>query len=249
VSCPLPSAADIPPVRALFVAMEAMFSFLFWTMKSKKKDYRMGVYCPWERKCFAYDGISSHNPLWEGVTGDFELTPQQREAMAATLKQKNKERDAIRNPLYHQYQLAENADYYRTRGRKNTAHFRKFSVKYEESRDKNRVKCKVSRHKVKKSGIYSCGICNVTCYSETVLDRHERSKRHLQAVELLASGKEKKEKSGPRKSAEKALAEHRFVCKICDIGYRSNWELSRHNESKRPLSKVAASGASTSGSA
>jgi hypothetical protein len=31
VQCPIPAAADVPRVRVTFVAMEAMFSFMFWT--------------------------------------------------------------------------------------------------------------------------------------------------------------------------------------------------------------------------
>ncbi|KAM3088414.1 Heat shock protein ssb1 [Clarireedia jacksonii] len=126
-------------------------------MRSKKKDYAMGECCPWERSSFSYNGLSSHNPLIEAVRGDFELTPEEREAMAAQIKAQYKARDAIRNPLYRQYQLDENADYYRARARKNAATYRK----------KNPDKCRESHwrqgQKVKKSGVYSCATCNVTC--------------------------------------------------------------------------------------
>jgi hypothetical protein len=159
------------------------------------------------------------------------------------MKEKYKLRDTICNPIYHQYQLAENANYYRTRARKNTATFR------EKNPDKIKESHKKSEARIKKSGVYSCATCNVSCKASWELDRHNNSKRHLELVELLESGKKKKEKSATQKSAEKSLAAGRFVCKTCDVPCRSNWELSRHNESKRHLSKEAASGPSTSGSA
>lgn len=52
VHCPIPSAANIPKVRILLVAMEATFSLMFWTMKSRIKDYGCAVLCPWDRDSF-----------------------------------------------------------------------------------------------------------------------------------------------------------------------------------------------------
>jgi hypothetical protein len=64
--------------------------------------------------------------------------------------------------------------------------------------------------------------------SQYVPDRHDALKRHLEVGELLTSGKQKKEKSAPQKSAEKSLVALRFHRKICDVSCRSNWELERH---------------------
>ena len=41
VWCPIPSAADVPMTRLLFIAMEAAFTFLFWTLQSRKSDHKM----------------------------------------------------------------------------------------------------------------------------------------------------------------------------------------------------------------
>ena len=46
VWCSIPSAANAPRFRLLFVAIEATLSFLFWAMKSKVEDYGMSICCP-----------------------------------------------------------------------------------------------------------------------------------------------------------------------------------------------------------
>lgn len=103
VQCPIPAAADVPRVRVTFVAMEAMFSFMFWTMlRSRTKDYGCGQLCPWDRLGFEWHGLNAHNPLTEAVDGDFNLSAEALEAIAAEIAEKNR--------LYQvDYRLAERA--------------------------------------------------------------------------------------------------------------------------------------------
>ena len=54
VRCAVPSAAELPSLRLLFVAIEATLSFHFWTMQSQKKDYGMAGFC-----------LCSHSAMWE----------------------------------------------------------------------------------------------------------------------------------------------------------------------------------------
>jgi hypothetical protein len=63
--CPIPSAADVPKLRVLYVAIEAALSFLFWAMQSQNKDYGMSGCCPWPRNSFSYSGLCSHSALAE----------------------------------------------------------------------------------------------------------------------------------------------------------------------------------------
>jgi hypothetical protein len=88
--CPIPSAANIPRVRITLVAMEAMFAFLFWAMTSRTKDYGYGQLCPWDRSSFEWHGLCSHNPLLEDVSGNFDLSAEQLEAIAAATAEKNR---------------------------------------------------------------------------------------------------------------------------------------------------------------
>ena len=56
-----PSAVDVPVLRALFVALEAIFAFVFWAIKAKR-EYGHGLahICPWDRGTLEYDGLCSH---------------------------------------------------------------------------------------------------------------------------------------------------------------------------------------------
>lgn len=45
---PIPSATLRFPVRALFLALESIFSLTLWAMASRTKDYDMPHICPWD---------------------------------------------------------------------------------------------------------------------------------------------------------------------------------------------------------
>lgn len=64
---PLPSAANVPKAHVLFLAMETSSSLSFWTMRSRKPDYRLLPHCLWPLSSFTYAGLCSHSPLIEGV--------------------------------------------------------------------------------------------------------------------------------------------------------------------------------------
>lgn len=86
----LPPAEHVPIRRLLFVAIETTLSFLFWTMHSTSKDYGIGSCCLWPRDSFSYLGLCSHNALLEMVLGDFDLSAEQLEALAADIREKNR---------------------------------------------------------------------------------------------------------------------------------------------------------------
>jgi hypothetical protein len=94
------------PLRMLVVAIEAVFSFLFWAMRSRTRDCKMGSCCPWERDKFSYDGLCSHNPLSESVRGEFELTAEDLIAIAADKRERHRE-DNQRNIDNQKRQKAE----------------------------------------------------------------------------------------------------------------------------------------------
>lgn len=87
--CQSPSAGQVPMLRLTFVAMEAAVSYLFWAHKTLTKDAACVVLCPWERASLEWHGLCSHNPLTEGVSGNFNLTKEQLEEMAAIIKEKS----------------------------------------------------------------------------------------------------------------------------------------------------------------
>lgn len=56
-------------------------------MQSPIKDYGMSDLCPWPDGFFSYHGLCSHNPIWEGIGAEFDLTVEQLEEMATVVKE------------------------------------------------------------------------------------------------------------------------------------------------------------------
>jgi hypothetical protein len=90
-SAPIPSAGEVPIARLLFVPLEAVITFVFWAAKSKTADmFGFADMCPWDRDTLEYDGLCSHNPLSESPLGDFTLSAEQLETMAAEYSEKRR---------------------------------------------------------------------------------------------------------------------------------------------------------------
>lgn len=89
---PIPPAVVRFPVRALFVLMEGVLSFVLWAMVSRTKDYAMPHFCPWEIEALDYDGCCNHNPLTERITGWAEgLTLEQIAAKQVDMERRRQE--------------------------------------------------------------------------------------------------------------------------------------------------------------
>jgi len=182
---PLPSPANVPMFRLLFIAIEATFTFLFWSMRSKDKDYGMGVCCPWSQESFSYSGLCSHNPLTKGVEGNFKLSSEQYEAIAAAIKEKNRKYRA----KYYQVQKARDPEKARERER--------------ESRQRQDPKTLLARtercvKRVKEAKKYYCAICKQGCSKPYEFERHNAGKRHLLNVAKAA-----------------ASVKYKYKCTIC----------------------------------
>ena len=59
-------------------------------MKSHGKDYGVDNYCPWPRDSFSYGGLCSYSLFVELFVGNFDLSNEQLEAMAAVIKEKRR---------------------------------------------------------------------------------------------------------------------------------------------------------------
>jgi hypothetical protein len=209
--CPLPAAVDVARIRLLFVAMEAAFSFYFWAMQSRDKDYGMGVCCPWSRDAFSYHGLCSHNSLLEAVHGNFDLTPEQIEALAAVAKEKTRLSNSSQRKRMRELDL----EGYQARKRKDDATYRKNSA------DKKRNNETRFQAKAKDEQRFYCDTCGVACVKQWELERHNRSRRHKLAVERAANGR------------------LRFHCTVCNSGFTHQCHLDRHNQGQRHQEKVA----------
>ena len=86
----LPSAAELPLLRHLFLALEAAFTFVLWAIYVKTGyGHGMTSMCRWAQSLH-YDGLCSHNPLSEAPHGDCSLSAEQLESMAAGRAQKHR---------------------------------------------------------------------------------------------------------------------------------------------------------------
>ena len=172
VWAPIPTAADMPRTRLLFVAMEASLAFLFWTMQSTTKDYRMGSCCPWDRDSFAYRGLCSHNALSEAVKGDFDLSAEELESIAEDVREKNREYQRV-------YHLNAN----KGTNTKYKADRKAAGARYRQNNpEKDRAKYKRWEEKMLASKKFYCSTCDVACSKQSSLDRHNRGPRHLKKV-------------------------------------------------------------------
>jgi Zinc-finger of C2H2 type len=162
--CPIPSAADVPKLRVLYVAIEAALSFLFWAMQSQNKDYGMSGCCPWPRNSFSYSGLCSHSALAENVAGNFDLSSEQLEAVAAAIKEKNRSYQAE----YQRSQRAKSPDRVRALQRGKNRRYQKTQKAIHEERKANKK--------------FYCAICDVSCRNKPDLTRHNATKRHLKKV-------------------------------------------------------------------
>ncbi|KAK4084475.1 uncharacterized protein Triagg1_955 [Trichoderma aggressivum f. europaeum] len=188
----LPLPSSVPRRRLLVVALEATFTFLFWSMYSVNKDYNMGQCCPWPRESFSYGGLGSHSPLLEGIVGNLELSPEQLEQLALDLKEKarkwNKEyrqlhREELKqyNAFYHRFVLRLRPDY---QERQRAANVRaKMLSRPAIILNQNRY-----RARVRASKRFHCALCGYTYSQPYSLRRHLGSRRHRDNVAKEEAG-------------------------------------------------------------
>lgn len=207
-------------MRLLFFAMEATFSFMFWAMYSKTKDYGMSECCPWPRKSFSYGGLCSHSSLAEGVHGQFDLSVEQLESMAAEHREQTRLRRKEYNSNYHR-------NYIQTQHGKAT---RRRGQQIYKKNNPSKVKANrdTSAAKVKSSGKYFCATCNVYCSKPWELERHNKSRRHLTRVKKTKAGRIK------------------YHCALCGYSRMRPCELERHQAGKIHKAKAAAAAAGES---
>jgi len=63
----LMAPAHRPKIRALVVALEAVFSAVFWSMVPSEKEFGLSHMCPWNPDAFEWLGLRPHSPLRETI--------------------------------------------------------------------------------------------------------------------------------------------------------------------------------------
>jgi hypothetical protein len=179
----LPSVALQPTIRLLFVDMEAAFSYVVWAMRTTKRDYGMSQICPWPLDTLEYDGLCSHPSLREGVSSDFDLTPEQLEATVAELKQRRTDLTAEANSDYHKRQLDTNADDHRARKVVKQPAYASNHPEKIYAIGKNYAT------KARENKTYYCEVCDLACSKNSEVLIHNKTKKHLRNAAAHSTSK------------------------------------------------------------
>ena len=163
------AALDVPVNRLVFLALEAVFAYIFWTMRDDNGKYDMAHICPWKLDVFEYDGLCSHCSLAEPVHGDFDLTDEEWKARAI----ENKERRNAAKSDYHYQQMAENYDEYIGKAGERVANSRANNPGRDAKHQADRVA------KALANNTYHCGLCNKPFGTKQSMDDHMKTAKHL----------------------------------------------------------------------
>ena len=208
---PIPSAALVPILRMLILAVEAAFTFVFWAMNCKT-DYGFGMtqLCPWARDSLEYDGLCTHSPLTDPPAGDHSLSAEQLEAQAAEMMQRRT--DYMRE--WRERTKREDPEKYRLRANDNAARWRKNNPGSFKATNQRSIAKAVNEKK------HYCAICDHAFTKKAKLRKHLKGPKHAAKAEAV-NGKKKN------------------YCAICDHTYATTGSFNRHLREPTHAAKAA----------
>lgn len=171
--CPIPSAASIPKMRTVLVALEAVFTGLFWAIIPSEKKFGLWHMCPWDQDSLEWLGLCSHNPLCEAIqdrSHQLDLTPAQLE-----------EEDRIRKEFNRQYQIN-----YARRLRANPTE--KHKQRQAINNRKQQPNTKANQEAAVRNKTFYCQVCDVACRDNASLVKHNETRRHQRKLEHGVDG-------------------------------------------------------------
>ncbi|OQO13004.1 hypothetical protein B0A48_02468 [Cryoendolithus antarcticus] len=163
--CKIPSAGNVACGRAVFVAMEAAFSAIFWSMRRRDRSYGLAASCPWPREAYEWGGLCGHSPLDEGIHGDLELSPEELEEVAKTVRANQNARSKVKMAANRQKP--------------------EWQARDTELRKQRAPALKSTREERKASQKFWCTTCNIPCRDSTDLAKHNKKRRHLKKLKGL----------------------------------------------------------------
>lgn len=219
---PIPSAVMAPLYRLLFVALEALFTFVFWAINCKTEyGYGMTHLCPWNRNTLEYDGLCTHHPLSECPRGEFlteqEIEAKAREALAkqAAAVREWRAKAKAQDPVKYKQQKH---TWYLTSERNNPGG----------SIDHNHR----SRARAVAEKRHYCSVCDYAAMTTSKLRDHLKSAKHAAKVAAVKAGKVNVLLEQEKKK--------RWFCASCGIGFNKSSSWKRHLASPRHKKKAAA---------
>lgn len=208
---PIPSAVQVPTGRAVFIALETVFTFVLRAVRSTRSQYYHGMssLCPWRIEDLDYGGLCSHNPLMELPSPDIDLNPEQLEKKAMKRKQASHEH-------YLRYK-AEDPEGFRARARVSDAVFKlnnpeAVKAKYKRYHEKDAIEALETDR-------YRCEVCSHSFLKQSDLSRHLTTPSHATAVAPA-------ERHGISKQQD-------FRCETCDYSFTQHCHLVNHLKTQK----------------
>lgn len=193
---PKPASSNHLDVQMIIIAIEATFSFFFWAMCSRTKDYLMSHACTWNIKSFTYDGCCGHSSLKEGFS-NADFTAEEVEAKVSQIAENTRvnmrtwlknNQDKSRATIERSRSKALASKKYRCEPCNKTFDRRlNLEQHYKSPKHKTRINGTVSaivasrdKHRIAKT--YYCATCDRAFGCNSSLVKHNKSDRHLLKV-------------------------------------------------------------------
>jgi len=226
---PIPRKGIIPRARVRFVAVEAVFTAIFYAAFKTTYDTAWTDFVPFDIDDVKWDPLCSHSPLMEGVLGDMELGEAQLEEI-----------HRLRLARQKQNSIAFEK---RERAKDLTGWLKKKAAQKYISAANNKVNVKISHDKtvakIKSNKKHACDPCNQVFASSRAIKNHLTSKKHFNKVNGVRKAPTANALRG-RKHARKAKANKKHFCALCNHSATGPARLAIHQTTKKHLAKVAA---------
>jgi hypothetical protein len=252
---PIPVAGARYTLCALMLALENMFSLLFWAMQSRTADYGMPHICPWSLNVMTYDGLCSHVAIMEGIRDEEDgLSLEEIAAKELELEWREKERQSN--------YAARLSPETRLRNNQTAAANAKASLKYacelcgtvlansydlnlhnlsKKHLDNVAGTSKVSKNVALKK--HYCRICDRAFKDSSHLNDHYKTQKHIKAAAAAADSIESDldDDTALQETLSSIdfsqLANH---CELCNVTVGTAQKLTNHMKSKKHLVQAAA---------
>lgn len=204
-----PAAKDVPHIRAVLIAVEALFHWAFWSFDQDDNDFSLPPREAWAT--LPWGGANSHNPMLGKVEGEFDLTAEEREELAEVKKahklDATKARYANMTPEQRKARNAETEAQKLKRKAKNAARYQELTLAERKARV---ALAKVFRHTKDESERIAAKEESKVAGKATVADKTGLVKK-TEVVKKTTVGKEDwsgQEGRGGLLSVPKALSSH-----------------------------------------
>ncbi|PTB67152.1 hypothetical protein BBK36DRAFT_1118290 [Trichoderma citrinoviride] len=244
---PIPRATIVATARVRFLAVEAVFSHVFFAVNNATSlDAASKSFLPWTRASVAWEPLCTHTALKEKPVGNFSLTEEEAAAIDARRRERTREVSSKNSKIYRARGLAEDPIAYRAKIAATKL------VWAQNNRDKYNERAAGVRARAIAARRHVCKVCDFVAASAHNLTKHLATKTHQEQVRLAAGGRPKAPSIAAlrsRRNAAKALASKRFYCGVCDKNCNTQIHLNQHKESKVHLKAVAAAEAAVAAEA